>query len=75
MVEKEIAPIPADDEGFTRDEGINFKRVDKLVGVFDLDNPPEGVIFLGKPLPECVAEGLWRNLSTKPFPRRIRNNV
>lgn len=75
MVEKEIISIPADDEGFTRDEGINFKRVDRTVGVFDINSPPEGIIFIGEPLPDCVAEGLWQNFSTKPFSRRNRNGV
>ena len=75
MAEKEINSIPADDEGFTLDEGINFKRVDRLVGVFDINSPPEGIVFIGEPLPECVAEGLWQNFSTKPFPRRMKNNT
>ena len=75
MVEKEIASIPADDEGSTYDEGINFKRVDRVVGVFDINNPPEGIVFLGEALPICVAEGLWQNFSTKPFPRRMKNNT
>lgn len=76
MAEKEAPQnvFGDDSEGFVSgDKGINYKRVEKAVGIFDPDNPPEGVVFIGKPLPDAVAEGLWLNFSLPPIPRRRRN--
>lgn len=49
----------------TPEQRINRRTIEKKVGWIDFDNPPEGIVLIGKPLPESVAFGLMQNFSRR----------
>ncbi len=64
---------PGGDDGLLdihQTQPVDIKQLEKNgITIIDFDNPPEGIVLLGKPFP---ADSLWRNMSERPLPRKPR---